>query len=235
MTRQSILIAGLWTVLATPVWADLTVTTTGSGGTHSGYGMWQTNQGGEFTLQPGGWDPLPLYAEAAKNQGVPGTFQSFCLEAQEHIYPNTTHAVVFNDRAINGGVGPNGDPLSLGTAWLYHAFQNGTLVGYDYADAVDRHASAAALQNTIWWLEDEAVDPGNGNAFRQMVYAQFQDPKADNHGQFPVAVLNLYAQGHAGDPAYLRQDALVCVPVPGAALLGFLGLGAAGLGLRKRV
>lgn len=230
--RRLISIALLCAFLTTPVLADTVATV-------NDYGIWQTGSGGEFTLQPSAglqW-VLPLYVGSTKNQGTQDTFQTFCLEEHEYIYANTTFDVVLNNKAVNGGVGPQGDLISVGTAWLYHSFQNQTLDGYDYVTDAGRHASADALQRTIWWLEGEAAgDPGTGNAFRQAVITQFGNADgamANNNGQYAVAVLNLYAQGHAGDANYLRQDQLVCVPLPAALLLGLLGLSAAGLKLRK--
>jgi hypothetical protein len=235
--RRIVLIIGFCAFATAPALADLTITTTGNGGTHDGYGIWQTGQGGEFTFRPSGWDPLDLYNSVAKNQGgQEGTFQTFCLEHNEYLYPNTTHAVVLNDRMINGGVGPQGDPLSVGTAWLYHQFQSGTLAGYDYDNTgAGRHTSAQELQNAIWFLEDEQGGSLT-TTYRDMLIAEFgsvTDAKLDNNGRIPVAVMNLYAEGHAGDPEYLRQDALVCTPLPAGLLLGLLGLSAAGLRLRR--
>jgi hypothetical protein len=235
--RRTVLIIGLCVFAASPVLADLSITTTGNGGTYDGYGIWQTNQGGEFTFRPSGWDPLPYYSGLTRNQGgQENTFQTFCLEHSEYLYGNTTHAVVLNDRMVNGGVGPQGDPLSVGTAWLYHEFQNGTLAGYDYSNTgTGRHTSAQGLQNAIWFLEDE-VGGSLSTAYRNMLEAQFgsvTNAKLDNNGRIPVAVMNLYADGHAGDQNYLRQDGLVCTPLPAGALLGFLGLCAAGVKLRR--
>ncbi len=231
--RRIALIIGLCAFAAAPAPADLSITTTGG----AGYGIWQTGNGGEFTFRPSGWDPLPYYNSVARDQGQQkGTFQTFCLEHSEYLYGNTTHAVILNDRMVNGGVGPQGDPLSRGTAYLYHEFQNGTLDGYDYYNTgAGRHASAQELQNAIWYLEDE-VGGSLSETYEDMLIDEFgsvADAKLDNNGLIPVAVMNLYAAGHAGDQDYLRQDALVCTPVPAALLLGLLGLGAAGLKLRR--
>jgi hypothetical protein len=178
---------------------------------------------------------LAYYDASTSNQdqGRLPSFQSFCLEENEYIYAGSTFTAVLNSKAIYGGVGggPQGDPISAGTAWLYHNFQNQTLPEYEWTDVAGRHASAAELQNTIWWLEQEAGDPGAGNTFRNQVIAEFgnaSNAMADNNGKYPVAVLNLYN----GDGSR-AQDMLVCVPIPGALLLGFLGLGAAGLKLRQ--
>jgi hypothetical protein len=162
--------------------------------------------------------------------------QTFCVEYWQPIITPKTYDDVLNDRAIPGGVvGPQGNPLSIGTAWLYHEFQKGTLKGYDYIPGVGREGTAAELQHTIWWLEGYINDPGFSNPYRQLVVKMFPDPMADNNGLYPVGILNLYEPGHLNDPKYGWQDFLVCtpVPVPAALLLGLLGLGLSGLGLRR--
>jgi hypothetical protein len=200
------------------------------------YGNYFGGLGGEDTITPIGWswNPYPLYSS---NTQVAGGLQTFCVELVEPITPGVTYDVVLNDRAIWGGVGPQGNPLSVGTAWLYHEFQKGNLQGYDYTPGIGRKHTAQELQLTIWWLEGYLDDPGDSNPFRNLALATFPDPKADNNGLYPVGVLNLYAQGHLGDPQYRRQDFPVCipdpVPVPAALLLCLLGLGTSGLGLRR--
>ncbi len=194
--------------------------------------------GGEFTVNLTGFDPLPFYDDKTKNQngttGLSNTFQTFCLETNEYIYKNSVYDAVFNNAADNGGVaGGRPDPISKGTAWLYLQFAKGIWGGYNYS--VDRTTSAAALQNTIWFLEGEASDPGETNYFRQAVKSQFTtlDNAMLDDDVGIVKVLNLTSDQLIGN-THLRQDVLVVTPIPAAVWL--LGAGVIGLvGVRRRM
>lgn len=194
-----------------------------------------SGSGGEFTLFPSAglqW-VLNAYVEGeTKNikQPPPVNFQSFCIERNEVISIGGTYTAVINTVAIAGGLGgPKPDPISVGVAYLYYQFIKGTLAGYDYDEAAGRGASAGELQNTIWWLEDEMSDPGVGNIFRNLVIAEFANPKADNKGQYPVAALNLFTRDGGN-----AQDLLTVVPEPATMLLLGSGLiGLAGYGRKK--
>lgn len=211
----------------------------------SGYGPYQTGLGGEFTLGVLSPDLLWILDNGyvpglSKNvAGITNSFQTFCLEGSEHIYSNTTYNVVLSDKAIYGGVGASGDPISLGTAWLYRLFATGGLdsYGYDYTNpgrsssAGGLPASAGELQDAIWWLEGEqGIVYTAANSFMLAVVNEFGSElaaKKDASGAYGVGVLNMYSlDGNR------RQDQLVltaAVPEPPVLLL--LGICLAGLAM----
>ncbi|MFN0011314.1 MAG: hypothetical protein ACKVS8_06685 [Phycisphaerales bacterium] len=177
--------------------------------------------GGEFTATPltGSAGVVGLLADLS-----PTTFETFCVEANEHYRPGDTYAFVINTGAVQGGVGgqtsPNFDPLDPRTAYLYHHFRNKTLALFDYS-AGGRQGSAGALQQAIWFIENEG---GTNNAFVALAEAAILGGAWSGIGD--VRVLNL-SNGEFPN----AQDQLTIVPggipTPGAGLLASLGLAAA--------
>ena len=177
---------------------------------------------------------LAGYASDAKTV-VAGNlgFQTFCLEESEGFTPGKTYQAVVNDRAVAGGVNlshpavtPGADILSVGTTWLYAQFAKGTLAGYNYAWGAGRVATAKELQATIWYLEDEAADPGAANPFRNAVVGHFVDPKVDAvAGLDGVYAVNLTLNGT------LKQDVLIYLTPDGGLTVSLLGLGLAAVGV----
>jgi hypothetical protein len=170
--------------------------------------------GGEFKLST---DDLDFVGGVPALDGV--SFQSFCLEHNENVSIGGTYRFEVNTGAVLGGVGGatgGFDPLSPLTAWLYQSFVEGTLIGYDYGSG--RGASARALQNAIWYIEDEVSDLTLGAAFH------LQAVNANPTGIGRVRVLNLFqGDGHRQDQIFMQAPEPTTIVLLVVAL-AFLGM-----------
>lgn len=186
-------------------------------------------------------NPLPSFAAGP-------TFQTFCVERDENLLPRPIDIYVsvqddtttsFGSHAWNGGLGDDdatpGDDLDQRTAYLYQGFAAGTLSGYDFTNTgvgglsnnLTRAQTAATLQMAIWYLENE-IDLPLAKSYLNtdqdaLLDYWLADSTANASGIGKVRILQTaHTDGSNG------QDLLYIVPVPGAVLLGVLGLGAAG-------
>lgn len=179
--------------------------------TVNGYGPHQAGVGGEFTLRTSDDFMNSLaegYGNPAKNQVLGSTtFQTFCVEGNEHIYANTTYDVRLSDRTTSGVL------LTKGAAYLYSQFAQGSLTGYNYG--AGRSTTAGQLQNTFWAVMGNQVSQtfNPANPFQSLLVTQFGDwtmaNQAADAGDYGVYVLNMWASGHVDESAYGRQDQLV--------------------------
>ena len=226
--RQVLCILLLLTALAGVAAGDPMLTINRVSGYYSG-------DGGAFTivsaaLSNAEYSPSP---EKTKDIGTTGSFQSFCIEQTEHVTIPGNYYFTLDTCAVQGGAGGGSpDPLGYATAWLYTQFATGVLSGYNYG--AERTTSAAALQNAIWYLEDE-IAPVSGQANTWVIAANAAVSSGDWGNTIgDVRILNLYKYDSEGNKVDC-QSQLYLVPVPGAVLLGMLGLGAAGMKLRRAV
>lgn len=212
---------------AAPALADMSVNLK-----HNFTGRYGTTGGGEFlitVLQ----DPIGIYPTG-------DDFRTFCLETDEYVSNDHNYYVTIDTVARLGGRGgPEPDPLSPQSAYLYSLWLDGT----DGVNSIDHNDDTAdALQKAIWWLEDEK-DGWGSNSDLSGTYINWANDAVTMGGNDSwydvwgntigdIRVMNLWKfEDHTGN----AQDQLVRVPVPGAILLGVLGLGVASLKLRKFV
>jgi hypothetical protein len=232
--KKAIIMLAAMVLLAVPAFADVAaglVDVTRVTGYYSG-------NGGEFTLDNSAFLDTSAYSTATKNKaGPPFSFQTFCIETNEYIMPPYTARVVISDTAVNESTGlvglpgsgshavlgskPKGDNLSPLTAYLYTKFAQGTLSNYIWTPGVGRSTSAAALQNAIWYIEEE---PGILLASGQATTWYNEAVTANWTGIGGVRVLNLYDP----DTGVRAQDQLYLVPAPAAIGLGLIGLALVG-------
>lgn len=173
--------------------------------------------GGPFTVKVTS-SLTPAMAQVVAN-GNP--FLAFCLEYSEHITlsNNQGYYVNVSNQAINGGGGPNPDPLSLVTAYLYSQYRAG-----NNPNVPTTAVGAANLQNAIWWMEQELgndLTAPTAGAAALISYAKGQlglnalsDAAlraTDANGAFGVRALNVYSNPQLTS---LNQDMLALIPEP---------------------
>jgi len=127
-------------------------------------------EAGEFVITP--------------DTGTP--FNTFCVERTQYISIGGVYSYQIADQSDGGLYGPH--YVSLGTAWLYSQFRNGTLNGF-----TGTTSQQTDLQDAIWYLQGE-LSSLNNNPYVNL--AQSSLPNADilanGTGIYGVDVWNLF-------------------------------------------
>jgi hypothetical protein len=146
---------------------------------------------------------------------------TFCLERNEYIYPSGgiagPYAVVIADSAVAGGVGGASggqDPLSDATKWLFQQYSLGTLDTAVSGFSYNSNSAADALQNAIWYLENEITTALSGLYGNLVTAAQSATYNA-SLGAVRVAQLWQGYNSTTGEGTGTKyQDQLVFIPAP---------------------
>lgn len=158
-----------------------------------------------------------------------GKMTTFCVENVTFV-PGTWYAASIDDTIQNGG-GSNPDTLTSLTKSLFAEYVLGTTTAYGgqtLAQYVALNSTRnQALQNIFWGEQGTGLSNGGDAVATEVANILAGWGSANNIQQNTVKVLNLWGgpNPYQGD----KQSHLVMVvPVPGAAVLCFMGLGLVG-------
>lgn len=164
-----------------------------------------------------------------------GGFETFCIEVAVNADVNTPYSFSL------GQTTSEGNPLTLGAAYLYYLFGTGALPGYNYADSPSspygsRIFDAEELQTAFWALMNQPNYFGQNlaaNPYLNLAMTVYGGNVLNpNNGALPVDVMQLWDPNNVGSPAPLGYQAqLVIVGVPdGGSTAVALGAGCILLG-----
>jgi hypothetical protein len=189
--------------------------------------------GGEFNAVPNAAllsinPTLAGYSPSTENLNLTAggpNFQTFCVETLVTFTPGNVYNAIISNEILPDSQFPSGNPITMGTAWLYSQFAAGTLSGYDYTEGSGRIATAGDLQQAIWYLQGDVASLVNGGADGTAFYTAAQTALGGNinnaaNGAYGVVCLNL-RDGNYQDQLMVAPGYTV-VPEPSAVSFGLL-------------
>jgi len=131
--------------------------------------------GGEFAASASGLTLSPAYNNLLDTNVAAGSFVTFCIELNQDI----SAATAYNYTVSNSldFTSTSTEALTIGTAYLYSQFVDGTLSGYTYPTQAQLNAAAPTtttgmntaqissmnLQDAFWDLQGETLGSDNDN------------------------------------------------------------------------
>jgi len=152
-------------------------------------------------------------------------FVSFCIEELETFYPGRTYYANLSADANHGGTQTT-DPVGAMTGLLYRTYMNG-LLG-TYVPGFNNSAAAnGALQNAIWYIEEEVTALQSGLATDLYSWALATDTyhlsaSTDHAWEYGVWAINVWENSNLTGNS---QDQLFLVPEPAMPILLGIGMG----------
>jgi len=139
-------------------------------------------------------------------------FQTFCVAPAKYLYEEETTAGILNyNNNMTQTQGGKVRALTLGAAYLYMKFADGSLFGYQYTYSTARADSAVLLQDAIWYLLDlkESMVNQSTNMTNNIFLQQLTAEKLLTAGDSQLKWTDIYdpASNYGG----LMEDAKVFV------------------------
>ena len=172
-------------------------------------------------------DHSPSGGEFVMTPDTGTAFNTFCIERTQYINVGGTYYYQIANQSDGGINGPA--PVSIGTAWLYNNFLNGTLSGFSGTTS-----QQTDLQNAIWYCQGELSSIVNNPYINLAQTSLNENLLANGNGAYGVDVWNLFdANGNECQSQLGIQSSGTAVPEAATWWVGFAVLLPFGLGTTK--